>query len=192
MHKTNQSHSNHANSKRPRVEFNSKHIKGKKKHMRMKSELVGGTKKNLRDQSQNFDVGDSSPFGKNINNQRRGGRRNNLSIENTFDFFGFKSSNPQNNVLNASNTDLSGLFRTMNAEQRQKNNNFTSAAEAMGGDNGRAPQRSSFIFSRPFGFANSFHNRHNSVNLENKKNNSYFETEVDHRLDSLENNKLPK
>ena len=192
MHKSKPSYSN-SDNKRPRIEFNSKHVKGKKKHARMKTELVGGAKRDNNQAPHNFDNGDSSPFEKSGFN-KRGGRRNNLSIERTFDFFGFGSSNQQNNAFNfnASNTDISGLFKTMNAGQRNKNKNFISAAEAMGGDaNGGGLQKSNSIFSRSFGFTQSFHNRHNSAAVP-KNGTNRFETEVENRRDSLENSKLPE
>lgn len=192
MHKTKHQHTNSVSSKRPRLECSSKHVKRKNKHSRTKSELIG---------SQNAVKYDNSPpdpftsndnaFGMNMG-ARRGVRMPNVNLERTLDFIGMGSSNQQNNNvfgLNASNSNISGLFRTLNNSSNQINNNFASAAEAMGGELGVGLQRSSSIFTRPFGQSNSFHNRHNSVTYS-KRHGRHFETEIDDHLEGLEENKI--
>lgn len=133
----------------------------------------------------------SSPFNPTVP-IRKNNRRNNISFDRTFDFFGFGNSAQPNNILNINNSNnngLSGLFKTMNAVQ-DKSNNFNSAAEAMGMDFGGALQKPNSIFGRSIGgLTASFHNRHNSASIDKKV--KYFETEIDGKLDSLENSKLP-
>lgn len=133
----------------------------------------------------------SSPFNPSVP-IRKNNRRNNISFDRTFDFFGFGGSSQQNNILNintSNNNGLSGLFKTMNVGP-DKSNNFNSAAEAMGMEIGGGLQRSNSIFGRSIGGITAyFHNRHNSANIDKKE--KYFETEVDGKLDPLDSNKLP-
>lgn len=104
------------------------------------------------------------------NEPRRGGRRRNIS-----------------NFNSTAGGGLSGLFRTMNAVSGP-NNNFMSAAEAMGDDNIGGLNRSSSIFNRP-SRNNITHIRHSSMNVD-KEPGRHFETEVDGKFEGLEEQKV--
>jgi hypothetical protein len=184
MHKSKHHHNNSVSDKRPRLEYSSKHVKGKHKHSRRKTELVGMVKASSEIEGQDPNKAKTDVFGSRTFH-RRGVRRHNFNIERTLDFIGIGSSNQQNNPQNdAANSGFAELFRTINNNPNNQNSNFISAAEAMGS----GLQRSNSIFAMPF--SQSFHNRHNSVTVA-KNQSRRFETEIQNKVEELEENKLP-
>lgn len=184
MHKPKHQHNNSVSDKRPRLEYSSKHVKGKHKHSRRKTELAGMVKASSDIGGQDSNNAKTDAFGSRTFH-RRGVRRHNFNIERTLDFIGIGISNQQNNAQNdVPNAGFAELFRTMNNNSNNQNNNFISAAEAMGS----GLQRSNSIFTKPF--SQSFHTRHNSVTIA-KNQSRRFETEIENKVEELEENKLP-
>lgn len=180
---------NHSMTGKPeRLDCGSKYIKGRNKHVRRKTEMAENAKNNNEGGSAKMSF---NAIGDSFAGRRDGRRRQNVNFERTLDFIGISNTSQQNNVLGfgAPGGGLSGLFKTMN-NPTNPSNNFTSAAEAMGGDFGGGLKRTNSIFQRPSFENQSFHLRHNSVG-NTKKNIRHFETETGGKLDALEESKVP-
>ena len=188
MHKSKHQYTHSMTGKPERIDYGSKYVKSKNKHIRRKTELTDNEKANF-DNNPN----PRSPinaFENAFANRRDGRRQPNISIERTLDFIGIGGSNQANNIFGVTggNAHLSGLFRTMNTGN-PPGNNYTSAAEAMGMQFGSSVRRTNSIFQRPTFDNRTFHTRHNSVGINNKQNN-HFETEVEAKVEGLEENKV--
>lgn len=190
MQKGKHQHSKSLSNNKSKIEYSSKHVK-KQKHSRKRTELVGMTKANANENvASGLTKSNTNAFDTN-NGNLRGIRRNNVSMERTFDIFGMANNQNPSNVLNfnATGNGLSNFFRTMNGPASAQKSNFVSAAQAMGGDIENGVGRTSSIFARPFGITRSFHARHNSENIT-KVPSRHFETEIEEKSNGLEENKF--
>jgi len=204
MQKSNHQRNYSASNKRPKLEFNSKHVKGKNKHARRQTELTGMAKTN---QDGVINDGISPKPDAFIENSlhNRTKRRPNFNFEKTLDFIGIGGTNMQNsqtNEANLNNNGFSEYFRTMNVNLNQQNNNFSTAAEAMGIDGSAGLQKSNSISNylknnvthrhhptssmlpRTGTFDQKSHSRHNSASIS--KSRKKFETEIEHKGEDFE------